>query len=258
MILLLNPESTPSEVEIDWDKGLPVDVLGLMAKTGGMSSMKSMRGVSKTWQQGYELGVSHIKLHTRDTSLPWEAQDAAQRFPCLTSLDVGHNTAANPSMFQTLSIFPNLKRLIIGPRKYFPRGGSPPNLAQELPLNYWIRDVHLAALRDLALTSLDLSGCWDLSKQGLQCLRDLPHLAQLNLHNFTLEGWTNAELEALLGLPVTAISLGPNRVKGTLTEACLETVAVMPLTRLSFSNVQWLTEAGLENLRKLPLTSLSL
>lgn len=35
----------------DWDKGLSIDVLGLVAGSG--KDLKSMRGVSKTWQVGF-------------------------------------------------------------------------------------------------------------------------------------------------------------------------------------------------------------
>ena len=50
-------EAVEAEVP-DWDKGLPPDVLALVAKAGGMEAMKGMRGASKNWQQGFELGVS--------------------------------------------------------------------------------------------------------------------------------------------------------------------------------------------------------
>lgn len=39
------------EGSVDWDKGLPPDVLALVAKAGGLEALKGMRGVSKAWQE---------------------------------------------------------------------------------------------------------------------------------------------------------------------------------------------------------------
>lgn len=70
----------------DWDKGLPSDVLAMVARAGGITEMKAMRGVSKQWQEGFELAVVSIKASLKTPSLP---REVALRFPVLTSLDVG-------------------------------------------------------------------------------------------------------------------------------------------------------------------------
>lgn len=105
----------PLEFEADWDKGLPMDVLSLVAKAGGLDAMKSMRGVSKTWQQGFELGITHIRIPLYlDPTLPPGARQTAQRFLGATSLDA-RLCAAHESWLQTLKTsFPGLQNLILG------------------------------------------------------------------------------------------------------------------------------------------------
>lgn len=50
---------------MDWDKGLPSEALALVAKARGTDNAKKIREVSKTWQQGFDLGVTGIKIHFR-------------------------------------------------------------------------------------------------------------------------------------------------------------------------------------------------
>lgn len=47
-------------LEEDWDKGLPFDVLGLVA--GGRNDLKAMRAVSKTWRIGFERSAVKIEV----------------------------------------------------------------------------------------------------------------------------------------------------------------------------------------------------
>lgn len=51
----------------DWDKGLPTDVIALIARSVYMGETAVMREVCKTWQQGFELGVSSIR-HSHSTA----------------------------------------------------------------------------------------------------------------------------------------------------------------------------------------------
>lgn len=69
--------------EVDWDKGLPIDILAMIA--GGRDAQKSMRGVSQTWKEGFDRSVDRLKirLHGPDLGL------VPVRFPMLTSLDLG-------------------------------------------------------------------------------------------------------------------------------------------------------------------------
>lgn len=54
----------------NWDTGLTADILGLVAKAGGIKEMAVMRQVSKTWKQGFELGVSGITVSFEAPMLP--------------------------------------------------------------------------------------------------------------------------------------------------------------------------------------------
>lgn len=142
-------EIDPSEE--DWDKGLPDDVLALVAKAGGVNEMKSMRQVSKTWQLGFELGVQGITILEVHPMLPPGMQhpmlpqgmEAAGRFPALTKLDLGRSAAvaALPWLIN-LRAFPNLDTLILGERTSC-QGVWPCN--RNLPR--WLKDDGMAVLQ---------------------------------------------------------------------------------------------------------------
>lgn len=132
---------------VDWDKGLPVDLLALVAKAGGISAMKLMRLVSKMWQQGFDLGVSRIKIHHGDPSLPW-GTGAAYRFPALASLDVGE-CYMNDVTLSSLRFFPQLNSVVLGAEGF----------ANSLKVASQLTDNDLEPLRDLPLTRLDLCYC---------------------------------------------------------------------------------------------------
>lgn len=233
-----------------WDKDLRPFVLELVAKLGGPKSMKGMRGVNKTWQQGFDLGITHLKIHLQDPILPSKNPlQAALHFTNLATLDIGESRV-HESWLQCLAGLPHLLTLRLGSEITFPLKYLP-----ESSLTRRLTDSGLAALSGSPLTRLDLSNCHRLTPKGLQCLRKLPQLAHLNLWNCTRGSWTDAILEDLQGLPVTDIFLEGG---SGLTEACLGLLAAMPLTRLSFSNCNWLLAAGLGELRNCPLTSLRL
>lgn len=108
-----------------WDKSLPQDVLELVVKTGGgINEMKGMRGVCKTWQQGFELMVKGIAILLPDYPFLPSELEVARRFPGLTKLDLGRSEAdgAFPRL-QNLRALPKLDSLSLGEKSFpaYPR-----------------------------------------------------------------------------------------------------------------------------------------
>lgn len=102
-----------ASMDVDWDTGLPSDVLALVAKKGRANQMKIMREVSKSWQQGFELAVRGISIGSVEHPvLPW-GLEVAQRFPALTQLGLG-NSLIDTAWLETLQTLPNLNRLFLG------------------------------------------------------------------------------------------------------------------------------------------------
>lgn len=119
---------------IDWDKGLPPDVLALVAQAGGIPEMKAMRRASKNWQGGYDLGVTGIRISSEKTPIGFgdasahprmmlEPEDEVgiygTRFPGLARLDVG-DSSANESWLRIFGAFPKLASLNLGNPRAFP------------------------------------------------------------------------------------------------------------------------------------------
>lgn len=101
-------------IELDWDKGLPTDVPALVAKAGGVKELKSMRGVCKAWQEGFELGVQGIKILGPDYPALPLGLEAARRFPGLTKLNLVYTSPESKSCLENLRSFPRLSNLILG------------------------------------------------------------------------------------------------------------------------------------------------
>lgn len=115
--------------EVDWDEGLPLEMMALVAKAGGVGLMDSMREVCKSWQQGFEVQVSSIKIvwswgdpepyveeEDDDTNSCWllpPGVNLAQRFPGLTKIDLG-GSGAPPAWLKHLRAIPRLDSVIIG------------------------------------------------------------------------------------------------------------------------------------------------
>lgn len=106
-------------VNVDWDTGLPQDVLALVAKAGGGLEMKGTRGVSQSWQDGFDLGASSLSIHEVGHPVLPAGLIAGQRFAGLTKLDLGHS-AVNPAWLENLGGFPNLECLVLGLRTTLP------------------------------------------------------------------------------------------------------------------------------------------
>lgn len=105
-------------MDIDWDKGLPLDVLSLVAQTLGMNQMKIMRGVCKTWQQGFEMGVTGIKITSLGHPALPSGLELAQRFPGLTMLDLGKR-AISTEWLEELREDPTVRKNVLF---FFPEG----------------------------------------------------------------------------------------------------------------------------------------
>lgn len=182
--------------ELDWDKGIPLGVISLVAVLGG-PEMAVMRGVSKTWTKGYDDTVKKIRI---DIFGPVPPADFASRFSSLEILDIGGCPMPEASL-SCLSGLQHLSNLCMG-RDYDgeneeenPFRGSGPILA------YTIRNAGLELLKGLPITSLDLTFCIHLTEAGLIHLKGLP-LARLELM-----GTNFHTLEHLRGLSLTYLGL---------------------------------------------------
>lgn len=78
----------------DWDKGLPTEVLGLLARCFP-NAMEAMREVSKTWKEGFEGSVSRITVYPitlldrAPGQFPPQDGSFAARFPMLSRIRLG-------------------------------------------------------------------------------------------------------------------------------------------------------------------------
>lgn len=189
---------------VKWDKGLPLDVVAMVAKVGGCEEMKEMRAVSKRWQQGFELGVTAIKiLNPEDPLLPSIGSEAVRRFPRLAKLDLG-GSGVETSWLPALRVFPNLINLSLG--RKLGRDLTPGSLAQRLV------DADMGHLRGLRLAFLDLSWCGSLTDAGLEALGGVA-LSGLSLCGCS--GLTADGLACLRGLPLTHLDIGGcSKVRG--------------------------------------------
>lgn len=162
---------------IDWDEGLPLDVLALVA--GGalkLSKMKAMRGVSKTWQRGYEIRLTKLTIR-KAGPIPNSMEQLAERFPALTSLDLGKSLLP-PIRLARLASLKNLVILNLGercPEEYGVYRWREPETGQ------LAGDLNtLEPLQGIPLQSLSLYGCKCLLGSALAPLNGMP-LATLDL-----------------------------------------------------------------------------
>lgn len=219
------------DFKADWAEGLPPDVLALVAKAGGVPDMKAMRGVNKTWQHGFELGISGIKVPCNSSWL--RGDDVAG--PRLAALDLaGINFWHGDDRLKNLRSLPYLQSL-------------------KLRSSSWLTDAGLKHLGGLPLTHLNLSRCPNITYAQLYNLRKSP-LTHLDLRG---NAWVSeSSLQKLKGLRLASLYLSwcPN-----ITVASLKYLRGMPMTSLKlFSCGEIVSDAGLEMLRGLPLTSLTL
>lgn len=192
---------------IDWDKGLPLDLLFAVAR--GRDALKVMRQVSRTWKAGYEGSVTSIKLSESGPMIP-PGGAFARRFPSVRSIELGdyYKPAESPDE--------NIGRLV---------GAQITCLALSGPLT----DSGLAQLREIPqLTRLSLRGCSKITDAGLSCLRGLL------LQDLDLGGrgqLSPAGLAHLRGMPLSHLSLWRSWCLFAAPEA-LSQLSGMPITSL--------------------------
>lgn len=225
----------------DWRDGVPLDVLALVAKAGGCSSTKEMRGVAKAWQQGFELAVTSITINHGAPPLP--SGDAAfalaQRFPSLSILNLGQSDSGDACLLN-LSAHRRLESLVLGlpaaMGDLWPEPVAPPEtLAARLT------DNGLQNLIGLPLTNLSLRCCKQVTDAGMAARKDLP------LKNLSLYGMA----------AVASVRPEGNRPVGRLTDASLAAISGLKLESLDLGS--WLfTPGGVRSLLELPLARLNL
>lgn len=129
-------------------EGLSLELLALVAKLGGPRDARVMREVSKDWQAGFEMSISHLRFNHRFGGLP-SARRLGQRFPSLTSLDIGETTVGD-GWLGTLRYLRQVATLTLGHQQnpeLFPR-----SLASRLTTH----SLHCLYRSALPLTCLDL------------------------------------------------------------------------------------------------------
>lgn len=284
---MLLQASTPP----DWEKGLPLELLALLAGLGGRNEMKAMRGVCKLWQQGFEGGTIGLMIGPEGPLLPGNGS-FCERFPMLASLHLGDSPVAESDLAQ-LAGFKQLQTLSLGTQSncFAPRAlrGQLFSSLRGSCFEFWgglgitdlslrccegVKPADLERLKGLPLARLDISGAKGiLTREGIEHLRGLP-LTSLDISGLesknVLEGiremplvalemrsgWPRLQddwLEPLVGLPLTSLNLSayPN-------DDASDAFYGFNLFDDFFFPYSVLTGAGLENLREMPLTSLNL
>lgn len=236
----------------DWDKGLPTDVLAMVA--GGRDDLKGMREVCKSWQIGFEARATTIILSPHGSFLP-PGPALQERFPALSALDLAWSLMHQSALggLQRVTSLCSLKlgvshaeTLHRNTRKS-PLGGG----FSGRPLAFQLKDAGLERLRGMALTGLHLGHCW-VTDTGLQTLQSMP-LQSLSLAE--CKDITDSALRHLRGLPLTRLDLGrcPQ-----FTNSGLENLQALRLRELDLNRCEKIDDQGLYWLRKMPLTRLSL
>lgn len=204
---------------------------------GGRRAMLAMRGVSHSWQSGFERSVKSLRIGAAGP-VPPPGNLLAERFPGLTSLNLGNSTTET-AWLENLRAFPNLRTLVLG--DFLPGGSFTYRLA-DADLRHLegmrisnlslcncedLTDAGLESLRGLPLTRLDLEGCTELSASGLGCLRGKP-LTWLNLKSFNSLA-SRAAIEQLEGLPLTFLDLSCDISEGdVLITFCEPSIILRP------------------------------
>lgn len=225
--------------ELDWDKGLPLDLLSAIAVAGGHEAMKAMRGVSHTWKAGYERSVTAIKLTRTGPMLP-PGGAFAGRFPAARSVDFQKCLMAKERPAESLERLAGAQITCVA----LPDCGT-------LLRNKTLDDSDIAHLRGLPLlTRLDLYGCSRITDAGIAHLRGLP-LEDLDLgrcHRLTEAGLAHAlhgmplrrlvleDFRGLADVPEQAAAAeGGGEAAETMPEALNALLGAFPLTELSLA-----------------------
>lgn len=149
----------------DWDKGLPIDILAIVAR--GRNELKVMRQVSKSWQAGYEASTRKIKLSGSSPIIPQAG--ISKRFPVVRDLALGA-CRMDEACLARLAGLAKLESLSLGVSYTI----GPPGPEATLPLVSRLAGPGLAFLQGLQIQHLDLSQCHELLDAGLAHVRTLP------------------------------------------------------------------------------------
>lgn len=143
--------------EVDWDKGLPLELLSAVA--GGRNELKAMRGVSRTWKAGFEASITKFKVSGQGPMLP-PGDAFAQRFPAMRTIDLGRKWTKwvykKPPMAEG-DLIESLGRLV----------GARITCLVLCGMGESLTDAGMAQLRELPLTRLNLSRCGHITDAGL-------------------------------------------------------------------------------------------
>lgn len=267
----------------DWDQGLPLDVLALVA--GGSNLLKAMREVSKTWQKGFDYSVTKLRVGPEGPLLPLGGGVFCERFYAVTLLNLERSLIAEADLAH-LAGLNRLRILQLGNPVGLNRNlnvlshrltANGLRLIRGLQLNWLclgcslLRDRDLRKLKELPLTALELSWCGKLTGEGLKYLEGMPLISlrldtfkqlvdcevlrSLPLTRLQLAQWPNLEsLKPLLGKPLNVLNLDDCP---RIHDGNLERLRGMPLKRLGLSGCQ-LVGQGLRVLKGAPLRYLCL
>lgn len=255
------------QAEVDWDKGLPIDLLSTVA--GGRDILKAMRGVSHTWQAGFEASVKSITVPWKAPPLP-PASKFAERFPELISINLGESRLDQASLVSLAELrklvsvsfeskFPTVPHLSPLRTPSETPSETPPEtplgvLGNSVPLGYRLTGAGLRRLNSLPLTKLVLRNCQSLSDACLRELWGLP-LAILDLEGCPRLTDFGLKMLGLKGLPLTDLRMN---WLANVTGNGLKYLREMTLTRLSLNYCSRLQSSDLEHLTGLLLASLTL
>lgn len=274
----------------DWGKGLPLDVLALVA--GGRDLLKAMRLVNRSWQAGFDCSVTTMKVKFDGPLLP-ASEVFCKRFPMLTCLHLGESQMAEADLAK-LDGLKRLSNLFLGAPEPYKTSSNKGRLVdrltgEKLRRLFWLPLKHLdlggcvgatclKGLWGMELTSLNLS-CCRLSDDMLQHLERIPltslklgqmwslpsfeglmrgeRLRGLPLTSLDLESAHFKSIEGLFAWPLTSLNLATSN----LSDLDLKFLGGLPLTDLNISRLKGsksFSGAGLEYLRDMPISSLNL
>lgn len=147
---------------------------------GARHDMKGMLGVSRTWRSGFEDSITKIRIDSGGLSMP--PGRFCERFSHVTFLDL----SICPLDHACMESLQNLRCLV------------------KLKLGKNADNGTMLYLRETTVKNLDLSGCFQLTDDGLELLKGMP------LTNLDLQGCceiSDAGLQFLTGMPLLALNL---------------------------------------------------
>lgn len=229
-------------VQLDWEHGLTLDILGLIA--GGRDELKGMRLACKTWLEGYDIGVSRIKISGTDAPPLPAAPSFAARFPKVLAVDL-LEANMQPAGLASLQGARKLDSLTVG----YTWGDFDSDGALHV-LRRTISSDDLGILEGLPIRVLSLGWCQELNPEELGGLQGLKQLTKLHLGGV---GMTKAGVAFLRKMPLEALCID----RGNVSNKGLKFLKGKPLQVLGLECCK-INDGGLEFLRGMPLIDLGL